>query len=283
MMHAITRVVVVSAIAAMSALGLAAAPASAVNTPPGPELGWMRLQPASGTIDDAVDGLTETKCPQGEAIIVSVAGPGIPTKGDIGYIVGNTALTALPPTQSGQLWVPLNLTFRAWFGRNVPGFTPAGTYTLTAICRDPLKSLVSFGHFSASVTIAKSGTFKALGDAALPFNTTKGEKDPLAGITASPSSGATTPGSAAPSAGAPSSTASAAPGQDPTAAAPGATPDTTSTNAAAASDSGSGVRLALLGFGALLLVGAALVALRARSAASEEPVSAGRHGSVDVH
>jgi hypothetical protein len=283
MRHAAARLLIAAVIAMLGIGAASASPAFAAQTPVGPDLGWMRLQPAKGTIGDAIDGLTQAKCPAGKAIVVKLSGPGIPATREVGYLVGNTALTALAPTSSGQLWVPMSLTFRDWFGRNIPGFTPVGTYTLTTICRDAIKSALTYGHYSAQVTITKAGTYSAVGDAALPFNTVKGEKDPLAAATASPSGGANPSGSGAPTGGAPSASASSSAGATP---GTGATPTTatdTSSLAGATTDSGSGVRLALLAFGALLVVASVLVALRARQVASDEPAPAGRHGSVDVH
>jgi len=283
MRHAVSRVLGLSALVVVVLVGVVAPPASATPTPPGPDLGWMRLQPAQGTIDDAVDGLTQSKCPGGEAIVVGLTGPGIPARSDLGLMVGNTALTALPPTPTKQLWVPLSLTFRDWFGRNVPGFTPAGTYTLTTICRDALKASTSFGHFTAQVAISKAGKFQALGAAAAPFNTTKGEKEPVSVTPGSPSPGATASpgGSAAPSSTSPGSNGAtgATGGQS---ANPQPSAQAGSTTAASSSGaSGSGVRVALLGLGALLLAGAGAFAYRSRQNSTVEAVS-GRHGA-DVH
>ena len=282
MRHAVSRVLAVCALALLAAAGVFATPASATQTPPGPELGWMRLQPATGTIDDAVDGLTQSTCPDGKAIVVAMTGPGIASTKDLGLMVGNTALTALPPTPTNQLWVSLSLTFRDWFGRNVPGFTPAGTYTLTTICRDALKSSVSFGHFTSQVVITKDGKFRALGAAALPFNTTKGEKDPVALPTASSTAGATGPSGTSPS-------PSTAGGSSTSPAAPAASPQvssstgagTTASTASAPAQAGSGARVALLGLGALLLAAASAVAVRTRRKVALDS-TAGRHGA-DVH
>jgi len=178
-----------------------------------------------------------------------------------------------------QVWVPMSLTFRDWFGRNTPGFTPVGTYTLTLICRDALKSSLSFGHFAAQVTITKSGTYKALGTAAVPFNTTKGEKDPLAAVTTSPNAatGAPSGGSTA----APAASGGAAGGTSPS---PNASVTSAPGTTAASSqpgESGSGVRVILLAIGALLLAGAGAIAVRSRQGSLVEPTP-GRHGA-DAH
>jgi hypothetical protein len=282
MRHTAARLLLASALALVGVVGLSTSPASATVSPPGPDLGWMRLQPTQGTIDDAVDGLAQAKCPGGEAIVVQLTGPGIPTTREVGYLVGNTALTALPPTPTGQLWVPMSLTFRDWFGRNVPGVTPAGTYTLTTICRDAIKSAVTYGHYSAQVSITKAGGFTALGAAAQPFNTTKGEKDPLANVTASPGATASPSagsGSSAPATAAPSGSGTQTP-------APGATPGTSTGSGSVAassptSQSGGGVRVILLGLGALLLIVAGAIALRARRSAVVD-TTPGRHGA-DAH
>jgi len=277
MRQAVSRVLAVCALVLLAVAGVLATPASATQTPPGPELGWMRLQPATGTIDDAVDGLSQSKCPDGKAIVVSMTGPGISSTKDLGLMVGNTALTALPPTPTNQLWVSLSLTFRDWFGRNVPGFTPAGTYTLTTICRDALKSSVSFGHFTSQVTITKDGKFRALGAAALPFNTTKGEKDPVALPTASSTAGATGASGSSPSATGGSTTSSAAPVASPqVSSSTGA--GTTASTASPPAPAGSGARVVLLGLGALLLAAAGVVAVRTRQKATLDSTT-GRHGA----
>ncbi len=283
MVHAIARIVVASLVAVMASSTVLAAPAGAADE----DLGWFRLTPAQGSLDDAIDGLTQAPCPAGEAIVVGLTGPGIPTGGDIGYIVGNTALSALPPTESGQLYVPLNLTLRDWFARNAPGLAPAGTYRVVLTCRAALRGSVTYGTFSADVAIAKAGTYRALGEAAKPFNTGQAPVDPLAGVTEAPSpaasAGAPTPPQPTPS-GAVSQTA---PGEAPGAVTDGSSPSGAASPRADAAtqvtDSGSSARLLLLALGVLLVAAAAFAALRRRPAPTASATPEPADQPVDVH
>ncbi|MFN8028502.1 MAG: hypothetical protein U0W40_19725 [Acidimicrobiia bacterium] len=174
------------------------------------DLGWLRLTPDQGRIDVAVDATTQSRCPKGEAVVVSVAGPGVPRNDDIGYIVGNTAISALTPQGSGQLTVPLALTFKDWFADNAPGVKPKGTYTLTLVCRDRLRGSKTYGEYVAQVAIA-GGKFRALGAAAQPA------AQPSAPAPSSPaaqpgagSGTSATPAASAPAASAPASAAPSA-------------------------------------------------------------------------
>ena len=160
MSRAIARPAALALAALVVAVGLvggAVTPAAAVDD----TLGWMRLSPAAGRTDIAVDALTQGGCQRGEAVVMAITGPGIPRTGDIGYIVGNTAISALAPTQSGQLSVPLRLTFKDWFAGNAPGVKPRGTYTLRLVCRDRLRASKSYGEYVAQVAIS-GGRFRAL-------------------------------------------------------------------------------------------------------------------------
>jgi hypothetical protein len=259
----------------------ASAPASAADT----DLGWLRMTPATGTTFDALDTLTQAPCPGGESVIGTITGPGIPDDPRIGYIVGTTFISALPPTESGQLLVPLQLTLRDWFGRNVPGVTPAGTYTITVTCRDSLRGSITYGSFSGQLAIAKDGTYRALGEAAKPFTTTKKTNDPIAELTAS--AAPAVPATPAPSdaASAPAQSAAPQPTQSapqPAAGAPSA-PSTDEVPVAAATgsstaDSGSSWSWLLVLGGAGLLVVAFLAAGRSRR--SPEPVSEQPHDDL---
>lgn len=284
MKHAGTRIVAVTAISTILLALSSSATASAANE----QLGWLRLSPAQGTTSDAVDALTEKPCPGGTAVVVDVEGPGVPAEGDIGFLVGNTALTALKPTESGQVYVPLSLTFRDWFARNAPSVTPKGTYTITLTCRDALRASLTYGSYSGRVSIAANGSYRALGEAGLPFDTVLRNGDPLPGDgegtpgepTSSASAEPSGSGSKAPSAG-PSesstpSTATGSSGSDPS---PGPSSDDPSLQAAEAAGAPSGgIPPALLGLGALLIAAAGFLIMRSRNGGGATPTTA-RHSS----
>lgn len=239
------------------------------------DLGWLRLTPAQGRIDAAVDAQTQGRCPKGEAVVVSVTGPGIPRSRDVGFIVGNTAISALAPDRSGQLTVPLALTFKDWFSDNAPGVKPKGTYTVSLVCRDRLRASKTYGEYVAQVAIA-GGRFRALGAAAAP---TAAPQQPAP---ASPSSSApAAPGSAAPAptAAAPSASATApAAGSAPSASAPATASDPAVVPAAAGTgaDDGSGPRLLLLGLAAAAVLAVGAVLLRGRRTPTGQHSGGGR-------
>jgi hypothetical protein len=171
--------------------------ASPAQAEPG-TLGWLRVSPATGTVDTPIDVLSQAQCPAGESVVVAIDGPRIPSKGDLGFIVGNTAISALPVTDTQQLYVPLSLTIGDWFGRNVPRAKPVGTYTLTLTCRDRLRSSEVFGSYTARISIAKDGTYRALGEASRPLGIQVGAADPVSGgAVPSPSTPGVTGGSGA--------------------------------------------------------------------------------------
>jgi hypothetical protein len=247
------------------------APAAAAD-----QVGWLRVTPAAGTIDTAMDALTEKACPGGTHVVATVTGPGIPSTGDIGNILGNTNIDALPPTESGQLYVPLQYTLRDWFGRNVPGAKPQGTYTVSVICRDAFRSTVTFGSFDAQVAIAANGGYRALGEAAKPFDTTR-KTEELPGVVVPDSTASAAP---APSASAAGETPAASPTPSGAASAPATVPPTSEPQGSTTPDalaaptspatsatpaegsSSSWLPLALVGVGAVVLIGAFLVSRR---------------------
>lgn len=291
MKQSLVRTVVASTVALMASMALSTGPAAAADN----TLGWLRMTPAKGPTSKAVDVLAQGSCPGGNAILVKMTGPGIPESPEVGMIVGNTLVSALPKTESGQLYVPLSLTFDGWFARNVPGAKPNGTYTITLICRDSVRGSQRFGNYVGTVAIA-NGTFTALGESAKPLDTKKLANDPY-GVQ-QPSS-APTPGAVAPSAGASSAAPSAGSSTSPSAAPSAATTTQPSASAtgddpsqgtdaeagsivqpvAATSDSGSATRTFLLGLGAVLLiaVGVRAYALRRRGPG----VPAGSHAAND--
>jgi hypothetical protein len=175
MKHAVTRVLSV-AVFIVLALVLPSSPAGAADA----DLGWVRLQPATGTTDIAVLALTERACPDGRAVTMSLDGPNIPDDNSVGNLVGVTEYRAFEETLSGQLWIPLSTTFRNWFMVNGVTLAPGKPYTLTVVCRDLLRASKTFGTFTAQVVFDAKGGYKALGEAAEPFDTELKPDDPLA-------------------------------------------------------------------------------------------------------
>ena len=272
-MKHVIRAVSLSAALLLGGLGLAGSGAATAEAAPS-SLGWLRVSPAAGNISTPIDVLSQARCPAGEAVVVSLEGPRIPTQGDLGYIVGNTAISALPITDTRQLYVPLSVTIRDWFGRNVPDVKPTGTYTLILTCRDKMRSSQTFGSYTARISISRDGRYQALGEAAKPLGIVVGTADPVAsgelstptpvpGGTGTPSGSPTAPssGTASP---APSSTATAGTG---TPAGSPSIPESSPVAAAASSDapgSSSALTVLVLG-GAVLLVVAVATLMRRRS------------------
>jgi hypothetical protein len=240
-----------------------------------PQPGWLRLTPSSATIDDPIDVLSQAPCPTGTNIQVTLTGPGIPNDPMLGSVVGNTFITALPSTPTKQLYVPLTVTLRQWFSRNVPGLTPSGTYTMTLKCRAALRPTY-YGSFVALVRVTKDGKYSAQGEAAKPFNVTPAadpDFDPQAAASASaamspgtssspaadpnasaqPTAGSSLPAPGAtasqPAASAPSTAPSESAGQ---AASTGTSTTDASTQPAATGGSGAAGKIVLLGGLAIL-------------------------------
>lgn len=234
MLHAVTRVLGIAALVALlSGSVLGAAPAQAADD----NLGWVRLQPASGKTDVAVLALTQGACPDGRAVTVGLKGPNIPTDNTVGNLVGVTEYKAFDPTLSGQLWIPLSNTFRNWFAVNGVTLKPGAPYTITVVCRDLLRASKTFGTFSSQLVFDAKGGYKALGEAAKPFDTELKPDDPLA-IPTPTTSGSASSGSAKPSASSssrpsgsespsddPTGSATSEPDPDATSEAPTTTPD----------------------------------------------------------
>jgi hypothetical protein len=243
------------------------------------DLGWLRLTPDQGRIDVAVDATTQSRCPKGEAVVVSVAGPGVPRNDDIGYIVGNTAISALTPQGSGQLTVPLALTFKDWFADNAPGVKPKGTYTLTLVCRDRLRGSKTYGEYVAQVAIA-GGKFRALGAAAQPAAQPSAPApsspaaQPGAGSGTSATPAASAPAASAPASAAPSAAATSG-GPAPAGTSPAAGSPAVQPAAAASADEGGGARLLLLGLVAAAIATVGIVLLRGRDAPTGQHTSSG--------
>lgn len=189
MKHAVSRGLRV-AIVVVLALVLTPSPASAADA----DLGWVRLQPAAGKTDIAVLALTEGACPDGRAVTMSIKGPNIPNDNTVGNLVGVTEYKAFEPTVSGQLWIPLSTTFRNWFQVNGVTLAPGKPYTLSVVCRDLLRASKTFGTFSSQVVFDAQGGYKALGEAAKPFDTELKPDDPLAVPTPTASGGGATDG-----------------------------------------------------------------------------------------
>lgn len=206
MQHAVTRVLGIAAVVAALVGGVVgAAPAQAADK----DLGWVRLQPASGKTDIAVLALTSGACPDGQAITMGLKGPNIPSDNTVGNLVGVTEYKAFDPTMTGQLWVPLSTTFRGWFAVNGITVKPGAAYTVSVVCRDLLSASKSYGSFSGQVVFDAKGGYKAVGEAAKPFNTELKPDDPLAVPTQSAS------GSGKPGGGKPSGSPSTKPSGDP--------------------------------------------------------------------
>ncbi len=248
--------------------------------------GWLRVDPKSATTSDVMSVLTEAPCPtETTAVVVTMSGPNIPDDNTVGNIVGVTQLKALKPTTSGQLLVPVSFTFRDWFAVNAVQVKAGGTYTMTATCRDLLRASKTFGAFAAQVRFDGKGGFKALGEAAKPFNTELkpvDQTDPLGG--GGVGAGQESPGATAtadPSA----SSSAVTPDESATASAPavgggdGSTTVAEPTQAVPAGD--TAVRNALLGAVGVLLLGLAAAAfLRRPKSSKDEPI--GQRERVDA-
>lgn len=268
-----------------SVLSLSAGPASAAEA----DLGWVRIDPPAGKVDDVTSILTEKPCPaKATAVVVTLSGPNIPDDNTVGNIVGVTQLKALKPTLSGQLLVPLSFTFRDWFAVNAVQVKAGGSYTLTATCRDLLRGSLTYGAFAGRVVLDGKGGFRALGETAKPFDTELkplDPSDPLAGSSLDPTAAPTgTPAQPGDPSAQPTDAATAAPGES---AAPGSTQapaagDPTEVAAAVSRpEADTTARNVLLGAGVVLLVGLALAAaLRRPLRRADEPV--GQRERVDA-
>jgi hypothetical protein len=230
-------------------------------------LGWLRLQPAEGPLDVATAGLTEAPCPDGAAVNVTITGPGVAANNQVGAIVGYREVDAIPPTVSGQLLVNFSYTFRDWFSRNVPSKTPDGTYIVRLTCLVGFPP-TSVGSYLAQVQVIDGRSYRALGEAAKPFDTQVRSAEPFPVESPDPASSASPSTASSSPPAAPSASASGGSGatESPSAADPSAGPadpsaaPQPSTQAAAqesASTSGGGVRGVLIAIAVLLVGGAA--------------------------
>lgn len=271
MLHASTRVLglmVALLVAAASALTFAA-PARAADK----DLGWLRFEPAKGANGDVMSVLTQAPCPGGEAIIVKVTGPNVATDGSVGNMVGVTQIKILKPTLSGQLLVPLSFTFRDWIGVNSVQIKPNAPYSLTLVCRDLIRGSETFGSFTGQVVFDGKGNWRAIAEAAKPFDTELKPEDPLGGVLPTPEASASTGATPSPAASNPTDEptdgASAAPSEsapDITDPVPDAevTADPVAAPATAGADSAGSGRFLLIGLGLLALVGALWGLIRSR-------------------
>jgi hypothetical protein len=266
MRPSVTRLVVVSCAGLIGLAGSLGASSAAHASET--DLGWLRLQPAQGKTDIATEVLTEAPCPKGEAVVVGLTGPGVPTKGDVGYLVGNTALTALQPTTSGQHLIPLSMTFRDWFSDNGVDGKPGATYTVTLVCRDSLSASKTYGSFTGKIKLDAAGGYAAVGEAAKPFNTEYKPTDPLGGTVATtgPTASVKPGSSTAPSSPPTDATAEANQTPEPDGSSDGAAPGSGSTAPAAraAADGGGSGRFLLISLGLLMLAGIAWALVRRR-------------------
>lgn len=275
-----------AAIAGILVALVPAGPATAADK----DLGWVRLQPATGQTDIAVLALTESACPGGEAVTARLSGPRI--SATAGNLVGVTEYGAFKPTLTGQLWIPLAFTFRDWSNVNGVRLKPGARYDITVVCRDLLRSSQTSGAFTGQVVFDGKGGYRALGEAAAAFDTELKPEDPFALPTAAPTAGAgAQPGASS----APAPVSSPAASEPAPAASGGAVtttePRTPSSGpaivgapavqpAADATASDSGVRNLLLGAAVLLLVGLAVIGVLRRPT-RDEPT--GARERVDVH
>ncbi|MGE0817541.1 MAG: hypothetical protein AB7O74_02665 [Candidatus Nanopelagicales bacterium] len=144
------------------------------------DLGWVRLQAATGNTDESVLALTQTACPTAaNAVVVRMTGPGITT--DVGNLVGVTQIKAFDETVSGQLWIPLQFVFDQWFQVNGVKPKPNAEYTIAVTCRDLLRSSKTYGSFIGAVAFDGKGGYQAVGESSKPFDTELKPLDPVVG------------------------------------------------------------------------------------------------------
>ena len=231
--------------------------------------GWLRVDPKAATTGDVMSVLTQAPCPsEATAVVVTMSGPNIPDDNTVGNIVGVIQLKALKPTTSGQLLVPVSFTFRDWFAVNAVQVKAGVTYTMTATCRDLLRASKTFGAFTAQVRFDGKGGFKAVGEAAKPFDTELkpvDQTDPLGGGGVGP--GPESPGATAtadPSA----SSSAVTPGESATASVPAGGGDDSPTTVAEPTQAvpvgDTAVPNVLLGAVGVLLLGLAAAAFLRR-------------------
>lgn len=131
------------------------------------EPGSLLVVPGQGTIDSPIDVVTSGVCVRGVTFVVAVRGDGIDPVTS-GNAVGNTELAILEPSAyPGHHAVPLSRTLREFFTTNGVG-APTGEYDLVFACRDRLDA-ADLQTFSATIRIDKGGAYRAVGAAAKPL------------------------------------------------------------------------------------------------------------------
>lgn len=131
------------------------------------EPGSLLVVPDKGTIDSPIDVVTSGLCARGVTFVVAVRGEGIDPVTS-GNAVGNTELAILEPAAyPGHHAVPLSRTLREFFTTNGVG-TPTGEYDLVFACRDRLDA-ADLQTFSATIRIDKGGAYRVVGAAAKPL------------------------------------------------------------------------------------------------------------------
>lgn len=129
--------------------------------------GGMIVVPPTGTIDSAIDVVTDGVCEQGVTFVVAVRGKGLDPVTS-GNAVGSTELRILEPSPyPGHHAVPLSRTLREYFTTNGVG-SPVGDYDLVFACRNRL-DMADLQTFTARISIDKSGAYQAVGAAATPL------------------------------------------------------------------------------------------------------------------
>ncbi|MEV4557260.1 hypothetical protein AB0K51_09700 [Kitasatospora sp. NPDC049285] len=121
--------------------------------------GTLSFDYATGHDDDAIDLLTDGKCPDPVAdyLGVKLTGPGFPAEGV--PLIGTTAVTAYRPAANGGFVIPLSNTLRVIANRSgVSQLT--GDYTITASCRAKVNPK-SLRDFTGTLTFTGPTTWKA--------------------------------------------------------------------------------------------------------------------------
>lgn len=244
------------------------------------EPGSLLVVPDTGTIDSPIDVVTSGLCVRGVTFVVAVRGDGIDPVTS-GNAVGNTELAILEPAvYPGHHAVPLSRTLREFFTTNGVG-APTGEYDLVFACRDRLDAS-DLQTFTAAIRIDEDGAYRAVGAAAKSLEDFIDETPGAASAGPAPSGSASSDATAGEGSGDSGSATEDVPADEAEESAVSAEPEsaaaapeaggvdtsptvTEATAATAAPVEDNTWRTVLIGFGIVLLGGAAYLGRRSRT------------------
>lgn len=151
--------------AASLVVGLMFALGSSLHASAAPD-GILVITPSTGTITTPVTLSTAGVCEQGVGFVVAVQGKGI--SDEAGNLVGMTMLDSLPRDPRGVHTVAPTASLGEYF-LGAAGTLPTGKYDIVFACRNKL-DLEWLQTFTATIKVAKDGTYTALADAAGPLD-----------------------------------------------------------------------------------------------------------------